>query len=151
MWADSTCVKHISERNPRVRPPWVASPPRKFDYLWPQLHQHEQTEMVWNTSKRWMPAFYDTSTAEWRVRRLGIQHMVEPIWTYSQHFARRPQRNDGFPEMNCSLWWDPCGHNMRILQDVRSGMIGFQKWTAIYVRIHVDFKWAFCRTSAAEW
>ena len=51
----------------------------------------------------------------WSKRGATARHNSHPSPTISNRY--------GF--LNCNLWWVPYGHNMRILQDVRSGMIGF--------------------------
>ena len=151
MWAESSAVENISARNSKVQPPWVASPSPIFWLPLALASPHEQTEMVWNMSRRWMPARFDTPATEWRVPKIVIQHMVQSIWTHSQHFARCPQWIDGFPMMDCNLWCDPGGLRISILHSVCSRVIGFWRWTPIYDGIHVDTTWAFYRTSAAEW
>ena len=53
----------------------------------------EQKALVWNTSLQEIQG----------ILKVVIQHVVESIEIHSQHFTRCPQRNDGFPEMNCNL------------------------------------------------
>ena len=91
-------VGHISERNSKVRPPWVASPPLDSDYLWPQLH-HMSRQKWFGTHQR----------------------------DGCHHFTIRPQQKEGFPGWEYNIWWNQYGHTPSILQDVRSGMMGFQR------------------------